>query len=729
LVKADLSKDQAGSSAGSIVSWLERARPRLRKIFARTNRRPTNRYEGLPHGYICWIDEPINWRGVTRRFRLSGWCFSRDGAKVEGLRARLGDREFIVSHGLARPDVATAYPDQAGALHSGFEVVVEAPRGVVHRLCFEARHSEGSWREIFSKQIVVSRDASTSYEDWIRNYDTLRFGDYSRIRKQIETYRIKPRFSILMVVSVPASEYLRAAIKSVRVQLYPHWKLWIIADESLPEKTRHIIERAERDRRIEVRRRKRAEVADALNEALFLTEGEFVLTLGSEDKLAPTALYLVTSAINNQREAHLIYSDEDMLDSAGYRTEPHFKSDWNWPLLLGQDFVSQLTVFRADLAKSLGFRPGLGGAHDYDLLLRFAEKLEPHQIHHLPYVLYHRRTVTQSVEASLDAGAMKAVEQHLKRQGVEAQVTYTSNKLSRRVRYLLRDVQPTVSIIVPTRDRVELLQPCVESILEKTAYSSFELILIDNGSRASATLDYLASISGEPRVRVFRQDEEFNYSRLSNCGVRSSNAEFILLMNNDVNVIKPGWLEEMVSHGIQPGVGAVGARLLYPDNRVQQAGVILEAGVHGVAEVAHRGLARGDPGYFCRAILAQELSAVGAACMLVRREVYLEVGGFDEEHLKVAFNDIDFCLKLRARGYRIIFAPEAELYHHEHASRGTEYTETNEQRFNREIDFMKEKWKDALLVDRYYNPNLSLGNALFTLAFPPRVSKPWQSTY
>jgi glycosyltransferase involved in cell wall biosynthesis len=194
------------------------------------------------------------------------------------------------------------------------------------------------------------------------------------------------------------------AIKSVCAQLYPHWKLWIIADESLPEETGHIIQRAERDRRIEVRRSKGVEVADALNEALSLTEGEFVLTLGSEDKLAPTALYLVTSAINKRHEARLIYSDEDKLDSAGYRTEPHFKPDWNWPLLFGQDFVSQLTVFRADLAKSLGFRPGLGGAHDYDLLLRFAEKLAPHQIHHLPYVLYHRRSVTQSVEASLSAG-------------------------------------------------------------------------------------------------------------------------------------------------------------------------------------------------------------------------------------------------------------------------------------------------------------------------------------
>ncbi len=616
-----------------------------------------------------------------------------------------------------------------GALRSGFEVIIEAPRGALHSLSFEARRSEEPWREIFGRQLVVSRDASTSYEDWIRKYDTLRFGDHSRIRKQIEAHKIKPRFSVLMVVALPASEHLKAAIKSVRAQLYPHWKLLIIADESLPEKTQRIIDQARGDRRIEVRRlSKGGEITEALNEAMALAEGEFVLTLGSEDKLAPTALYLVTHAINNQREVRLIYSDEDKLDSAGFRTEPHFKSDWNWPLLLGQDFVSQLTVFRSDLVRSFGLRNGFGGAHGYDLLLRFTERLEPHQIHHLPYVLYHRRTVTQDGEASLSAGAIKAVEQHLEREEIEAEVGYASDKVSRRVRYLLRDDQPTVSIIIPTRDRVELLRPCVQGILEKTAYSSFELIVIDNGSRAPATLDYLGSIASEPRMRVLRLDEEFNYSRLNNYGVRNSSAEFILLMNNDVNVIEPGWLEEMVSHGIQPGVGAVGARLLYPDNRVQQAGVILGAGVHGVAEVAHRGIARGAFGYFSRAILAQELSAVGAACMLVRREVYLEVGGFDEEHFRVAFNDIDFCLKLRTRGYRIICAPEAELYHHEHASRGTEYTESNEQRFKREIELMKEKWKDALLVDRYYNPNLSLGSELFTLAFPPRITRPWRST-
>jgi O-antigen biosynthesis protein len=529
-----------------------------------------------------------------------------------------------------------------------------------------------------------------------------------------------------MPVSAPPLCNLSAAIDSLRGQLYRNWKLCVLTDESLPENIRRRLTRlAKCDCRIELRQRSEpGEIALALNEALALAGGEFVFFLGSEDKLAPTALYRVAEAINHHPGTCLIYSDEDRLDSDGFRINPHFKSDWNWPLLLAQNYVSQLTVFRSDLAKSLGFREGFGGSHEYDLLLRFAEQIEPNQIYHLSRVLYHRRKRAQSVEAKerLSAGAIKAVVQHLERQRIRAKISLARDTASRRIRYLLPEIQPTVSIIIPTRDRVELLRPCVQSLLEKTTYSRFEVIVVDNGSSESTALRYLASLSRDPRVRVLRHDEEFNYSRLSNCGVQRANADFVLLLNNDVSVIEPGWLQEMVSHGIQPEVGAVGARLLYPDDRVQQAGVILGAGLHGVAEVAHRGLARGDPGYFSRAILAQELSVVGAACMLVRREVYLEVGGFDERDLKIAFNDIDFCLKLRARGYRIIYAPAAELYHHEHASRGSEYTEANKQRFIREIQFMKEKWKDTLLSDPAYNPNLSL-DELFTLCFPPRAAK------
>jgi GT2 family glycosyltransferase len=673
----------------------------------------------------------VDWHGLNRRFRLAGWCFSKNGEVPEGLRVYLADREFFVSYGLARPDVARTHPDQANALQSGFEVMIEVPRGAVHNLRLEACHRKGLWREVFSQRIVVSRKAGGSYADWIRKYDTLRWRDRSRIRKQIQTFRLKPRFSILLPLSGAPPSHLTDAIDSVCLQLYPGWQLILVPDAPLPDNTRRLLVRlAGRDSRIELRDPvKEGGTAAALNEALTVSGGEFVLLLGSEDKLAPTALYFLAHVINSDPEVCLIYADEDKLDSEGFRADPHFKPDWNWELLLAQDYVSHLAVFRANLLKSLGFRPNFGEACVYDLLLRFSERIKRHHIHHLPHVLYHRRTVPPSVseDQRLIAGAIKAAEENLERQRVAADVTRARNGSCRRVHYLLRGDAPTVSIIIPTRDRVELLRPCVESILEKTTYSRFEIVLIDNGSRETAALEYLSLSARNPRTRILQCDEEFNYSRLSNFGVERSEAEFVVLMNNDVEVIAPGWLDEMVSHGIQPEVGAVGARLLYPDGRVQQAGVILGAGVHGVAEVAHRGIARSDPGYFSRAILAQELSAIGAACLLTRRKVYLKAGGFDEKQLKVAFNDIDFCLKLRARGYRILYAPEAELYHHEHASRGSEYTSANERRFIREIEFMKEKWKDALLTDPNYNPNLSLGSELFTLAFPPRVTKPWQS--
>jgi GT2 family glycosyltransferase len=697
----------------------------LRKILTNMNREPPAQYKGLQQGYICWIDEPLNWRRVTRRFRLAGWCFSKNSEAIEGLRAWIGDHQFAVSHGLSRPDVARIHSDQEGALQSGYEAMVEAPSGAVHDLRFEARHSEGLWREIFSQRIVVSRKAGGSYEDWIRNYDTLQWGDRFRIRKQIRSFRLKPRFSILLPVSGSIVDHLKETIESVRAQFYPDWQLVLLLDAVVPDETRRILNcLAERDSRIQVRDRTNREGVDsALEEAWALIDGDYIFFLGSQDKLARTALYFVLHAVNDDPEVRLIYTDEDTLDSAGSRINPHFKPDWNWQLLLGRNYVSDLCVFRADLIKSLDFSLRFQDPHLYDLLLRCAEKITPGQIRHIPRVLYHRRAPLGTLGPE---SAVRAVQEHLKRQGIAAEVTLQINQNYRRVRYVIPGVRPSVSIIIPTRDMSQLLRPCLESILEKTTYSPFEIIVVDNGSRDAAALNYLAEVSRDPRLHLLRLDEEFNYSRLINFGVQNSEAEFVALVNNDVMVINPEWLEEMVSQAMQPGIGAVGPRLIYPDGRIQQAGVILGAGLHSVAEVAHRGLPKGDQGYFGRAALAQELSAVGAACMLVRRSAYLEVGGFDEENLKIAFNDIDFCLKLLQRGTRILYTPYAELYHHEHASRGSEYTAANERRFTREIEFMKKKWKETLLTDRNYNPNLSLGRELFAPAFPPRVTKPWQ---
>jgi len=324
------------------------------------------------------------------------------------------------------------------------------------------------------------------------------------------------------------------------------------------------------------------------------------------------------------------------------------------------------------------------------------------------------------------AAAMRAVQEHLDRRGIKAQVERTPLEDFQRIRYSLPAMAPKVSLIIPTRDLLERLQPFLTSILERTTYPNYEILVIDNGTRDPAALAYLESLRSEPRVRVFRRDEEFNYSRLNNFGVQQSDAEFIALLNNDLTVETSDWLEQMVGQALPPEVGAVGARLLFPDGRIQHAGVILGAGGGHLADHAHKGLPRVHHGYFSHALLAQEVSAVTAACMLVRRSAYLEAGGFDEEKLPIAFNDVDFCLRLRAAGYRIIYTPYAEFTHWESASRGLEDTRAKGERFRAEVDWVKARWSEALAADPFYNPNLALDENLFTLADPPRTDSPWQ---
>lgn len=711
-----------GDGPGGRLSWLSYTQACIRSVLCRLRTRATTQYEGLDQGYVCWIDQPEDWRRVSGKFRVSGWCFSKDGKAVNGIRVCIGSQCFAGQHGLSRPDVVAFYGTRPGALKSGFEVTVEAAGGGVSLLRLEARHSDGHWKEIFRKRVKVSSLNATDYQAWIKRYETLGCGDRSRIRKQIRSFRQQPLFSILVTLSDPDPKHLAAALQSVRRQIYPYWELCIAPSASYPREVRRLLSRYTRlDRRI--RLCEGGKGRDVANEALVSARGDFVTFVNGNDKLASTALYFVAREINQHPKIRLIYSDEDRLDIQGRRTDPHFKPDWNRTLLLGQDYVSHLSVFRSDLIKSLGFRGNFGGSQHYDLLLRCAEAISPDQVRHVPRVLYHRRTPEKPIEPER---ATSAVQEHLDRKGIAAEVTSHGEKGYRRVRYLMPDVRPSVSIVIPTRDMIQLLRPCLRSILEKTSYAPFEIVLVDNGSSEAVALDYLTELSRDHRVRLFRREEEFNYSRLNNFGVQQSEADFVALVNNDVIVISPEWLEELVSQAIQPGVGAVSPRLLYPDGRVQQAGVILGAGFHGVAEVAHRGLPKNEEGYFGRAVLAQELSALGGACLLVRRSTYLKVGGFDERNLKVAFNDIDFCLKLFERGYRMIYTPSVELYHLEHASRGFENTTSKQRRFTEEIEYMKEKWKHRLLCDPAYNPNLALGQELFTLSFPPRVTKPWR---
>ena len=695
-------------------------------------------------GFYLWFDEPLDWAKLPRRFRVSGWCFCRDHSPITGIRLRIGRRLFPGSYGIFRADVAQMHAENPATFKSGFEISAEAPRGRAN-LIVEVERGGDRWEEIFSKKIraplINLRPIAEAqlweigdYQTWIKRYDTLRAADRREIKAHIERFSARPLISIVMPAYNPRPRDLRAAIDSVRQQLYLDWELCIVNDASPSKEVDRILARhAKSDRRIKVeRRRENGGIAAASNDALRLTTGDYVALLDDDDLLAPAALYFVALEINQHPGAKLFYSDEDKLDTIGRRGNAHFKPDWNPTLFLAQNFFSHLGVFESELIKRIGFRAGFEGSQDYDLVLRCAEEVAPDEIRHIPRVLYHWRMSEKSAALNFGAkpyaraAAIEAVQEHLARRKVAAEVTSSGDEDFRRIRYSLPNEKPRVSILIPTRDLVERLQPCVESILAKTTYPNYELVLIDNDSRQAESLGFFQSVVADRRVRVLPFSGEFNFGRLNNFGMGQVDSEFVALLNNDLVVITPDWLEEMISQALQPQVGAVGTRLLYPDDRIQHAGVILGGG--GVAAHAHKGLPRTNHGYFSRAILTQELSAVTAACMVVRREAYLAVGGFEEEHLTVAFNDVDFCLRLRERGYRIVYTPYAEFYHHESASRGLEDTVRKNQRFEAEIAFMHKKWGAFLERDPAYNPNLSLTSADFTLAFPPRLSHPWRNS-
>jgi GT2 family glycosyltransferase len=434
----------------------------------------------------------------------------------------------------------------------------------------------------------------------------------------------------------------------------------------------------------------------------------------------------MVKAAGRAPDAGLFYSDEDKIDADGRRFDPYFKPDWDPDLVLGQNYVCHFTMARTELVRALGgFRAGYEGSQDHDLVLRCAERLEPAQIVHVPRVLYHWRAIAGSSALARDAkdyasaAGAKAIAGHLDRKHPGAAVEELPHG-HYRVRWPLPARLPMVSLVVPTRDKAELLRTCVEGILSRTTYPEFEIVVVDNQSSDPETLAYLAAIGRLGRVRVLRYDAPFNYSAINNWAVQRCDGDVIGLVNNDTEVITAGWLEEMVSQAVRPDVGAVGAMLYYPNDTIQHAGIVL--GVHGVAAHAYAGRVRQYPGQCGRARVAQSVSAVTAACLLVRREVFAEVGGLDES-LAVAFNDVDFCLRVAAAGYRNVWTPFAELYHHESATRGAEDSPAKLARFNREVDRMTARWGDLLRQDPYYNPNLTVTGDAFDLAFPPRKQR------
>jgi GT2 family glycosyltransferase len=573
--------------------------------------------------------------------------------------------------------------------------------------------------------------STDEYGKWIDEYDTLTDLDRQAIRTRIETFKYQPLMSVIMPVYNVDEKWLRAAIESVRRQLYSNWELCIADDASPAPHVRPVLEEyGATDSRIKVVfRQQNGHISAASNSALERTTGEFTVLLDHDDEIPEHALYMVAEEINAHPETDLIYSDEDKIGEQGERCGPHFKPEYSPDLLYSYNMISHLGVYRTSIIKKIGgFREGYEGSQDYDLALRVIEQIPASHIRHIPHVLYHWRAIPGSVAMDpyqkeyAHEAARKAIRSHLKRMEIPAFVTQ-GHSFFHRVTYPVPTPAPLVSFIIGTRDRVDLLRPAVGGVLEQTYYQPVELIIVNNQSNDPATLAYLREIEKDARVKIINYDAPFNYAAINNLGVKQSKGEIVCLINNDIKVISPDWLREMVSHALRPEIGAVGAKLYYPNNKVQHAGIIL--GVSGIAEHAHRRFSRETVGYVSRTHVSQNFSAVTGACMVLRRQVFDEVNGLDEVNLPVAFNDIDFCLRIQARGYRILWTPYAELYHLESATRGFGDIQRISRRFRNEISYMNAKWGHVIANDPYYSPNLTVKGGDFSLAFPPRASKPW----
>ncbi|MFT7384084.1 MAG: glycosyltransferase involved in cell wall biosynthesis [Urechidicola sp.] len=562
----------------------------------------------------------------------------------------------------------------------------------------------------------------SDYQAWINASETqYQQPDYQTQQLAHLTQLSKlPVLSILMPVYCPDPDYLDQAITSVYSQSYPHWQLCIVDDASGDTALTQKLQTLEaNDSRIRyVAHNTNQHISAATNSALALAVGDFVTFLDQDDVLPTQALLRVAMEINDHPEAKLFYTDEDKLNAAGHRQTPNFKPAWNYDLLLSQNYLCHLAVYEMALLRALGgMRLGYEGAQDHDLALRAATKIDAARVvRHIPEILYHWRVHPQSTAANPDSkpyaqdSGMRAIEDHLKTQAINARVSRQG--IHYRVHYHL-DAPPPVTIIIPTRNMQQTLKVCIDSLLEKTQYPNFRLLIIDNDSDDFDAINYLRSLSRLPQVDVLVDNQAFNYSALNNHAVDQADTDIVCLLNNDVEVIAPGWLTEMVSHLVRDGVGIVGAKLRYPNDQIQHAGVIL--GIGGIAGHGHKYFQHDEPGYFGRLALVQNYSAVTGACLLTRKSIWQQVGGL-ETQLAVAFNDVDYCLRVQDLGFRVVWTPFADLYHHESLSRGQEDSPEKQARFTAEVDYMMHRWQHVIDHDPAYSPNLSHHKEDFSIA-------------
>lgn len=551
----------------------------------------------------------------------------------------------------------------------------------------------------------------------------LKLNDYDRwiyynepTKKELEKqkkheFHFQPKISVIVPMYNTDVKFFTELVNNMIGQTYKNWEL-CLADGS-KEKNQKIIEICNKDERIKYKfLNENKGISENTNEALKLATGDYIALLDHDDLLPIFALYEVVKTINENMDVEFIYSDEDKIMNKK-RVEPHFKPDFAIDTLRSVNYICHFSIFKKELMEKLGgFRSEFNGAQDYDIILRMSEMTD--KIVHIPKILYHWRIHSSSTAAAsagdakpyaFEAGK-KAIESHLERIGIEAKVEHGISLGIYRVIYDVID-NPKVSIIIPNMDHIEELRVCINSILEKTTYSNYEIIIVENNSKEEKTFEYYKELENNKKIKVvYYKEKKFNYSKIINFGVKQATGEYIIQLNNDTELITPNWLEELLGYAQRKDIGAVGVKLYYPDNTIQHDGVII--GIGGVGGHILKNLPKDKRGYFARDSFVQNLSAVTAACIFSRKEIYDEVEYMDEG-FEVAFNDLDFCLKIREKGYLIVIDPFVELTHYESKSRGYEDTKEKIKRFQGEIERFQTKWKDILEKgDPYFNPNFRL---------------------
>ena len=590
------------------------------------------------------------------------------------------------------------------------------------------------WTKMFRKLSLYTIRKGFRYmkhygpkEFWIRLHERFEpeevpYGPWYRAyiptEETLETQR-KQKFdySPLISIAVPAYqtpvEFLRQMIESLIVQTYSNWELCIVnASPDNEEMQKVLAEYSAGDSRVRFcNLKENLGIAENTNRAFAMTKGEFVGLLDHDDLLAPNALYEIVKILQDHPQADALYTDEDKVTTElDEHFQPHLKSDFNLDLLRSNNYICHFFVVRKSIVeKTGGFRKEFDGAQDYDFIFRCTENAG--EVLHVPEILYHWRTHKASTADNpaskmyaFEAGK-RAIEAHLERTGTKGEVSHTQDLGFYRVKYPVQG-KPLVSVIIPNKDEKETLQTCLEMLEKNTGYQNFEIIIVENNSTTDEIFRYYKELSGNRKIHLLRWGKEFNYSAINNFAVAHAKGEYLLFLNNDVKSINSDWLEEMLGVCQRPEVGGVGAKLIYPDNTIQHAGCVI--GMGGIAGHMFVDMPADRTGYLHKASLLQDMSAVTAACLLMKKEVFEQAGGFTEE-LAVAFNDVDLCLKVRKNGYLIVYDPYVKLYHMESKTRGAEDSKEKVRRFQTEIEYMRCHWIDILKNgDPCYNKNLSL---------------------